>query len=81
MAGDVFGMQTSEVNPPRAAAAVPLAMVSLRLSAPQMHVRIDGPGKRSTRASIRLVSGFPARTNRSTSLYRLDKKSAQHRSD
>ena len=29
MAGDVFGMQTTEVNPPRAAAAVPLAMFSL----------------------------------------------------
>ena len=27
-AGDVFGMQTTEVNPPRAAAAVPVAMVS-----------------------------------------------------
>ena len=29
IAGDVFGMQTTEVNPPRAAAAVPVAMVSL----------------------------------------------------
>ena len=29
IAGDVLGMQTTEVNPPRAAAAVPVAMVSL----------------------------------------------------
>jgi len=29
MAGEVLGMHTTEVNPPRAAAAVPLAMVSL----------------------------------------------------
>ena len=29
MAGDVLGMQTTEVNPPRAAAAVPVAMFSL----------------------------------------------------
>ena len=29
IAGDVFGMQTTEVNPPRAAAAVPVAMFSL----------------------------------------------------
>ena len=29
MGGDVFGMQTSEVKPPRAAAAVPVMMVSL----------------------------------------------------
>jgi hypothetical protein len=29
MAGAVFGMHTTEVNPPRAAAAVPVAIVSL----------------------------------------------------
>ena len=28
IAGEVFGMQTTEVNPPRAAAAVPVAIVS-----------------------------------------------------
>jgi hypothetical protein len=27
--GEVFGMQTTDVNPPRAAAAVPVAIVSL----------------------------------------------------
>ncbi len=43
IAGDVFGMQTTEVKPPRAAAAVPVAMVFLgrlaRLA--QMDVQIN----------------------------------------
>ena len=43
--GTVLGMAQTEVNPPAAAAAVPVAMVSLCAAGlAQMHMQIDEPG-------------------------------------
>jgi len=77
MTGDVFGMQTTEVKPPRAAAAVPVAMVSLAVwpGSRRWTCKSSSPGKPPgrSRPGVRLGGRLAGRRpRRARRFYRLE---------
>ena len=62
LTGTVLGMAHTEVNPPAAAAAVPVAMVSLcgLAGLAQMHMQIDEAGSDDAAPGVEGASGLTA---------------------